>query len=126
MPDGHVLAVSGPFTDKRLAAAAIEEVRECAGTGLIRDVVPPPDLSLLRQHTPGTPFGAGSTGSVRLGSHRPPRTPPPGTRSLTNCPTRKSSRRCCYPVVPPPPLAELTLPMPPVNPELKVATEKNW
>ncbi|MGO4235634.1 YegP family protein [Pseudarthrobacter sp. YAF2] len=42
MPDGHVLAVSGPFTDKHAAAAAIEEVRECAGTGLIRDVVPPP------------------------------------------------------------------------------------
>jgi uncharacterized protein YegP (UPF0339 family) len=41
MPDGHVLAVSGPFTDKHAAAAAIEEVRECAGTGLIRDVVPP-------------------------------------------------------------------------------------
>nr|WP_279586706.1 YegP family protein [Arthrobacter sp. AG258] len=46
MPDGHVLAVSGPFTDKRSAAAAIEEVRECAGTGLIRDVVPPAGLVL--------------------------------------------------------------------------------
>jgi len=42
MPDGHVLAVSGQFTDKQAAAAAIEEVRECAGTGLIRDVAPPP------------------------------------------------------------------------------------
>jgi len=42
MPDGHVLAISGPFTDKHAAAAAIEEVRECAGAGLIRDVVPPP------------------------------------------------------------------------------------
>ncbi|MDQ0664094.1 uncharacterized protein YegP (UPF0339 family) [Arthrobacter ulcerisalmonis] len=41
MPDGHVLAVSGQFTDKQAAAAAIEEVRECAGTGLIRDVTPP-------------------------------------------------------------------------------------
>ncbi|WP_331271248.1 YegP family protein [Arthrobacter sp. 135MFCol5.1] len=46
MPDGHVLAVSGPFTNKRSAAAAIEEVRECAGTGLIRDVVPPAGLVL--------------------------------------------------------------------------------
>ncbi|MDJ0456674.1 YegP family protein [Pseudarthrobacter phenanthrenivorans] len=45
MPDGHVLAVSGQFTDKRAAAAAIEEVRECAGTGLIRDVVlPAPEI----------------------------------------------------------------------------------
>lgn len=42
MPDGHVLAVSGQFTDKRAAAAAIEEVRECAGTGLIRDVCSAP------------------------------------------------------------------------------------
>ncbi|UUL75179.1 YegP family protein [Pseudarthrobacter sp. Fe7] len=42
MPDGHVLAVSGQFTDKHAAAAAIEEVRECAGTGLIQDVAPPP------------------------------------------------------------------------------------
>ena len=42
MPDGHVLAVSGQFTDKQEAAAAIAEVRECAGTGLIRDVAPPP------------------------------------------------------------------------------------
>ena len=42
MPDGHVLAVSGQFNDKRAAAAAIAEVRECAGTGLIRDVAPPP------------------------------------------------------------------------------------
>lgn len=41
MPDGHVLAVSGQFNDKHAAAAAIEEVRECAGTGLIRDVAPP-------------------------------------------------------------------------------------
>jgi hypothetical protein len=42
MPDGHILAVSGQFTDKQAAAAAIAEVRECAGTGLIRDVAPPP------------------------------------------------------------------------------------
>lgn len=41
MPDGHILAVSGPFTDKQSAAAAIKDVRECAGTGLIRDVVAP-------------------------------------------------------------------------------------
>lgn len=47
MPDGHVLAVSGQFTDKRAAAAAIEEVRECAGTGLIRDVVTPPPNVVL-------------------------------------------------------------------------------
>jgi uncharacterized protein YegP (UPF0339 family) len=47
MPDGHVLAVSGQFTDKRAAAAAIEEVRECAGTGLIRDVTPAPPGMVL-------------------------------------------------------------------------------
>ncbi|WP_457950345.1 YegP family protein [Pseudarthrobacter sp. alpha12b] len=47
MPGGHVLAVSGQFPDKHAAAAAIEEVRECAGTGLIRDVPPPPPGVLL-------------------------------------------------------------------------------
>src|SRR6476660_5205439 len=47
MPDGHVLAVSDNTGTRRYhvldqaAAAAIEEVRECAGTGLIQDVVPP-------------------------------------------------------------------------------------
>lgn len=40
MPDGNVLAVSGQYPDKRQAAAAIEDVRECAGTGLIRDLAP--------------------------------------------------------------------------------------
>ena len=51
MPDGHVLAVSGQFDDKRAAAAAIEEVRECAGTGLIRDVAPPaPGIVLASPH----------------------------------------------------------------------------
>ncbi|MCP8999381.1 YegP family protein [Pseudarthrobacter sp. RMG13] len=39
-PDGSVLAVSGPYTDKREAAAAIKDVRECAGTGLIHDLCP--------------------------------------------------------------------------------------
>ncbi|MEV8041883.1 MULTISPECIES: DUF1508 domain-containing protein [unclassified Arthrobacter] len=35
--DGTVLAVSKPFTDKRSAADGIMAVRECAGTGLIRE-----------------------------------------------------------------------------------------
>lgn len=56
-PDGSVLAVSGPFGDKRAAADAITEVRECAGTGLIQDycrkttttmtaAIPEPDLAM--------------------------------------------------------------------------------
>ena len=32
-PDGSVLAVSGPFDDRGAAAAAITELRDCAGTG---------------------------------------------------------------------------------------------
>lgn len=32
-----MLAVSKPFTDKRSAADGIMAVRECAGTGLIRE-----------------------------------------------------------------------------------------
>ena len=53
-PDGSVLAVSGPFNDRRAAAAAITELRECAGTGLIKDhfrttttmVMPKPGLAV--------------------------------------------------------------------------------
>lgn len=41
-PDGAVLAVSGPFVDKAAAVAGIREVRECAGTGLVSDLVPGP------------------------------------------------------------------------------------
>lgn len=36
-PDGTPLAVSGPFSDKKAAAAAIVDVRECAGMGLVED-----------------------------------------------------------------------------------------
>ena len=36
--DGTVLAISTAFEDKRQAANAIMAVRECAGTGLIREV----------------------------------------------------------------------------------------
>lgn len=36
-PDGTELAVSQAYPDKRAAAAAITNVRECAGTGLIQD-----------------------------------------------------------------------------------------
>lgn len=36
-PDGTELAVSQAYPDKRAAAAAITDVRECAGTGLIQD-----------------------------------------------------------------------------------------
>ncbi|MDQ0768912.1 uncharacterized protein YegP (UPF0339 family) [Pseudarthrobacter defluvii] len=65
MPDGHVLAVSGQFTDKQAAAAAIAEVRECAGTGLIRDVVPhPPGVHLASAH----PRYTVRRGARRLGS----------------------------------------------------------
>ena len=39
-PDGRVLAVSDQFADKQGAAAAIKDVRECAGTGLIHDLSP--------------------------------------------------------------------------------------
>ena len=53
-PDGSVLAVSGPFDNKRAAAAAITDLRESAGTGLIKDhsrktttlVMPKPGLAL--------------------------------------------------------------------------------
>jgi uncharacterized protein YegP (UPF0339 family) len=39
-PDGTVLAVSRPYPDTRSAAAGIEAMRECAGTGLISNLCP--------------------------------------------------------------------------------------
>lgn len=36
-PDGTVLAISKAYADKRAAADGIMAVRECAGTGLIRE-----------------------------------------------------------------------------------------
>ncbi|WP_247040487.1 YegP family protein [Arthrobacter rhizosphaerae] len=56
-PNGVVLAVSEQFADKRLAAAAIKDVRECAGTGLIQDLCPKPSLEpVQKQHsTPRRP-----------------------------------------------------------------------
>jgi uncharacterized protein YegP (UPF0339 family) len=36
-PDGTVLAVSKAYEDKRAAADGIMDVRECAGTGLIKE-----------------------------------------------------------------------------------------
>lgn len=52
-PDGAVLAVSHAYADKRAAAAAISDVRECAGTGLIEDhcAIPMPNTATLtRRH----------------------------------------------------------------------------
>ena len=50
-PDGRVLAVSGQFADKQGAAAAIKDVRECAGTGLIHDLCPSPAQKLAESET---------------------------------------------------------------------------
>ncbi|MET3946866.1 uncharacterized protein YegP (UPF0339 family) [Arthrobacter sp. UYCu512] len=38
--DGTVLAISRPFEDKQSAAEGIMAVRECAGTGLIKEARP--------------------------------------------------------------------------------------
>ncbi|VXC23308.1 hypothetical protein ARTHRO9AX_220301 [Arthrobacter sp. 9AX] len=60
--DGRVLAVSGPYADKHQAAKAIEDVRECAGTGLIRDLAPAAGLARAWPHgcapSSGHPFPA--------------------------------------------------------------------
>jgi uncharacterized protein len=39
-PDGSVLALSRAFPDTRSAAAGVEAMRECAGTGLISNLCP--------------------------------------------------------------------------------------
>ncbi|TLM87497.1 DUF1508 domain-containing protein [Pseudarthrobacter sp. NamE5] len=65
-PDGSVLAVSGQYPDKHHAAAAIKDVRECAGTGLIRDAAPAPNLVLARAPWRGSqvrPFLSRATGA---------------------------------------------------------------
>ncbi|MGC0237413.1 YegP family protein [Arthrobacter sp. SD76] len=65
-PDGSVLAVSGQYPDKYHAAAAIKDVRECAGTGLITDLAPA-GLALARPPRRGPhvrPLGTGKAGSL--------------------------------------------------------------
>lgn len=47
-PDGSILAVSGQYPDKNHAADAIKEVRECAGMGLIQDLIPNAGLPVRR------------------------------------------------------------------------------
>ncbi len=49
-PDGTVMAVSKVFDDKPSAVSGIRHVRECAGTGLVRD--------LSAGEPPGSPSGA--------------------------------------------------------------------
>ncbi|MGX9900859.1 YegP family protein [Arthrobacter sp. SA17] len=51
-PNGVVLAVSEQFADKRHAAAAIKDVRECAGTGLIQDLCPKSNQEPARKQHP--------------------------------------------------------------------------
>lgn len=70
--DGTVLTASGPFDDKRAAAAAIAEVRECAGTGLIEDCCSAPralnSAALARPHQHWSQLGSatdnGATSTV--------------------------------------------------------------
>lgn len=65
-PDGSVLAVSGQYPDKHHAAAAIKDVRECAGTGLICDLAPA-GLALAttpRRGRQARPLGTGKAGSL--------------------------------------------------------------
>ena len=65
-----VLAVSGQFSDKRAVAAAIADVRECAGMGLIQDVDVPAGLVLApapargREIWPARPGLYGSRGAA--------------------------------------------------------------
>lgn len=65
--DGTVLAVSGQYTDKYQAAAAINDVRECAGTGLIRDLAPvaaPVRVRAPRGLPQALPFISAKAGSL--------------------------------------------------------------
>ncbi|WP_258805897.1 YegP family protein [Pseudarthrobacter sp. NS4] len=44
-PAGLVLAVSGRYPDKESAVQGIQDLRECAGTGLINDQCTPSGLT---------------------------------------------------------------------------------
>jgi uncharacterized protein YegP (UPF0339 family) len=64
-PDGRVLAVSGQYQDKHQAAAAIKDVRECAGTGLIRDLAAGPVQARPSRRRPqARALFPGTTGSL--------------------------------------------------------------
>jgi uncharacterized protein YegP (UPF0339 family) len=65
-PDGTVLALSRAFPDTRSAAAGVEAMRECAGTGLISNLCPggPGAQGVQRAQSThggqGSPVGHGS------------------------------------------------------------------
>jgi uncharacterized protein len=64
-PDGRVLAVSGQYQDKHQAAAAIKDLRECAGTGLIRDLAANPVQARPSRRRPqARSLFPGTTGSL--------------------------------------------------------------
>ncbi|PNI09737.1 DUF1508 domain-containing protein [Arthrobacter sp. AFG7.2] len=64
-PDGRVLVVSGQYQDKHQAAAAIKDVRECAGTGLIRDLAANPvEARPARRRLQARALFSGTTGSL--------------------------------------------------------------
>jgi uncharacterized protein YegP (UPF0339 family) len=61
--NGVVLAVSEQYGEKHHAAAAIKDVRECAGTGLIQDLCPE---SSLEPFAGAATAGPTSPGFARL------------------------------------------------------------
>jgi len=71
-PDGSELGVSRSFPDTRAAAAGIEAMRECAGTGLISNLCPPISEPVKARtanaHTAAAQSPASSTATQR--AHR--------------------------------------------------------
>ncbi|MHA7301493.1 YegP family protein [Pseudarthrobacter sp. MDT1-22] len=61
-PDGTVVAVSGRYSDKASAVDGINVVRECAGTGLIKDLCPvaSPDEGVPEEPSPSPAAAAGN------------------------------------------------------------------
>lgn len=73
-PDGTVLATSEAYPDKFSAAAAITDVRECAGTGLIQDhsAATPKTAGLRGQDRPNAPPAWSAHEQVSTPSSMPP------------------------------------------------------
>ncbi|WP_211879443.1 YegP family protein [Pseudarthrobacter albicanus] len=94
-PDGTVVAISRPFSDKSAAVAGISAVREYAGMGLITDLCPEVPASGSSTWPPAAALNTTPVPAAGRISHPPQPTAgthPPGT-SRPAAPRRVSAAR---------------------------------
>jgi len=81
-PDGTVVAISRPFSDKSAAVSGISAVREYAGMGLITDLCPEVPASASSTWPPAVALNTAPAPAAGRISHPPQPTAgthPPGT-----------------------------------------------